>query len=66
VLLHLVGAEQLGAQGRIIGENAVGKAVPAQPRYPLSQISPDGPAHRHHLSHTPDQTRPPIRPLARK
>jgi hypothetical protein len=36
MLLHLVGAEQFGSQGRIIGPGAVNKAVPAQPRHPLT------------------------------
>jgi hypothetical protein len=39
MLLHLVGTEQLGSQGRIIGPAAVSKAVPAQPRHPLTHGS---------------------------
>jgi hypothetical protein len=49
MLLHLVGAEQLGSQGRIIGPAAVSKAVPAQPRHPLTHASRDLLAHHSYL-----------------
>jgi hypothetical protein len=51
MLLHLVGAEQLGSQRRIIGLAAVSKAVPAQPRHPLTHGSHDLLAHYPYLLH---------------
>jgi hypothetical protein len=45
VLLHLLGAEQLGAQGRFIGHVATAEDAVAQLRHPRNQGFPDRPTH---------------------
>ena len=54
MLLHLLGAEQLGAQGRLVGYIATGEDAPVQTQHPRPQCFPERPTHGlMHAQHDP-------------